>query len=152
MVKIEVQYALRDPSLPGEKDFSKWAAAVESKIHATDEVALRVVGQQEITRLNERYRKKSQPTNVLSFPADLPAQITLSFLGDIIICAPMVVKEADQQHKTHASHWAHMAVHGILHLQGYDHGNDQEAAEMENLEIEILNRLGFANPYVQDGL
>ena len=147
MVNIEVQYALHDQSTPGEKDFKTWAAAVESKMHATDAVALRVVGRHESMRLNERYRKKSQPANVLSFPAGLPAEITLPFLGDIVICAPVVATEADQQHKTRASHWAHMTVHGILHLQGYDHSDDQKAAEMENTEIEILNRLGFANPY-----
>lgn len=147
MVKVEVQYALNDERTPNEEDFQKWASAIDSKIYSADEVALRVVDENEITYLNEQYRKKSGATNVLSFPAELHDEIDLSFLGDIIICAPIVVKEAEEQGKTLLSHWAHMTVHGILHLQGYDHINDRDAAEMEALEMEILEKLDFANPY-----
>ena len=147
MVKVEVQYALKDGSTPNEEDFQKWASVIESKIYSADEVALRIVDENEITHLNEQYRKKSGPTNVLSFPAELHNEIDVSFLGDIIICAPIVVKEAEEQDKTLLSHWAHMTVHGILHLQGYDHINDQDAAVMEALEMEILEKLDFANPY-----
>jgi probable rRNA maturation factor len=108
---------------------------------------LRIVDEAEMTGLNEQYRKKSGPTNVLSFPADLPQGVNSPFLGDIIICAPVVAKEAKDQGKSLDSHWAHMTVHGILHLQGYNHIDNTEAEQMESLEIKIMQQLGFANPY-----
>ena len=147
MVEVEVQFAVDDHSIPGELQFQQWASVIDAKNDGKDEVSMRIVGVDEMTGLNSQFREKSEPTNVLSFPAALHAEVDLPFIGDVIICAPIVAKEAMEQGKTCDSHWAHMTVHGILHLQGYDHLNDNEAAEMETLEIEILNKLGYANPY-----
>lgn len=113
------------------------------------ELTVRIVGRQEITELNHLYRHKDKATNVLSFPADLPDHIDLPLLGDLIICADVVRQEAIEQHKTLSDHWAHMLVHGTLHLLGHDHIEDDEAEEMEALEITILAKLGVANPYLE---
>src|SRR5690606_500913 len=111
------------------------------------ELSIRIVDRDEIQALNAQYRHKNTPTNVLSFPCELPPAVDVPLLGDIVICAQVVQEEAAAQHKAELSHWAHMVVHGTLHLLGYDHMDDAEANEMESLEIEILNTLGFANPY-----
>lgn len=100
-----------------------------------------------MTRLNSQFRGQDKPTNVLSFPAELPEILDIPLLGDIAICAPVIEREASQQNKSLKSHYAHMSVHGALHLAGYDHIEHKEAEEMETLEIEILGKLGFANPY-----
>jgi probable rRNA maturation factor len=100
-----------------------------------------------VRSLNSQYRNQDKPTNVLSFPADLPAELELPDLGDIIICAEIVEQEAATQKKSLKSHWAHMTVHGILHLLGYDHINDSDATKMEALETQILLKLGFIAPY-----
>jgi len=122
-------------------------------------VSLRIVSANESQQLNNDYRGKNRPTNVLSFPMQLDTPIPSDqeageeyrmpgpFLGDLAICAEVVAREARQQHKTAVAHWAHMLVHGMLHLQGYDHIQDDEAEQMEQLEIRILQQLGFANPY-----
>ena len=146
MIKVEVQFAALADDIPDEDTFQCWADQID--VSTAKEVALRIVDEAEMTQLNEQYRKKSGPTNVLSFPADLPSGIDVPFLGDIVICAPIVTKEAVDQGKPHDSHWAHMLVHGILHLQGYDHDNEADAEKMESLEIKIMHRLGFENPYV----
>ncbi len=145
MIRVEVQYSYSDQSIPNEEDFQAWAARVDSIKEA--DVAIRIVDEQEMTALNMRYRQKAGPTNVLSFPAELPEGVDLPFLGDVIICAPIVAKEAVEQQKSLLSHWAHMSVHGILHLQGYDHIDEADAAEMESIETSVLNNLGFENPY-----
>ncbi|SFV68212.1 Metal-dependent hydrolase YbeY, involved in rRNA and/or ribosome maturation and assembly [hydrothermal vent metagenome] len=111
------------------------------------EITLRFVDIVEIQQLNHTYRNKNQPTNVLSFPSDLPSEIKSNFLGDIVICNEVVIKEAKQQQKTNEAHFAHMIIHGVLHLLGFDHIKEAEAEEMENLEIELLKQLNFQNPY-----
>ena len=108
---------------------------------------MRLVDTEEMAVLNETYRGKKGATNVLSFPADLPAGLPLPLLGDIVICAPIVRDEATQQGKSQNAHWAHMTVHGTLHLLGYDHMEEQEAEHMEALESTILNELKYACPY-----
>ena len=113
------------------------------------ELTVRIVDRQEITELNLRYRHQDKATNVLSFPADLPDHIDLPLLGDLIICADVVRQEAIEQHKSPTDHWAHMLVHGTLHLLGYDHIDDDDADAMETLEIAILDKLGVANPYLE---
>ena len=145
MIQVEVQYGVDDQGIPNEQQFQAWAACIEASKDL--EVSIRIVDEQEMAELNFQYRKKSGPTNVLSFPADLPADVDVPFLGDVIICAPIVAQEATRQEKSLVSHWAHMSVHGILHLQGYDHINEADAAKMESLETSILNNLGFENPY-----
>lgn len=114
----------------------------------SSEVTIRIVDEAEMTELNETYRHKSGPTNVLSFPFDAPIELEVKLLGDIVICASVVNKEAKAQGKSSDAHWAHMVVHGILHLQGYDHIEDDEAEVMEALEINLLQQLGYTNPYI----
>ena len=113
------------------------------------ELTIRLVNEAEITELNHTYRNNNKATNVLSFPADLPEHIDIPLLGDMIICPSVVKREATEQHKALSSHWAHMVIHGTLHLLGYDHINEREAEEMENLEIQLLAGLGIDNPYIQ---
>ena len=114
------------------------------------ELTLRIVGEEEGRELNLTYRGRDKPTNVLSFPFDAPAQIDSGLLGDLVICASVVETEAAEQGKAVDAHWAHMLVHGALHLLGYDHINDQEAQIMERLERDILARLGWPDPYAGD--
>lgn len=146
MIKVDVQLATSTDNVPGEEKFQHWVSLVDDSIE--QEISLRIVDEAEMAKLNEQYRDKVGPTNVLSFPADLPDVVDLPLLGDIVICAPIIVKEATNQGKSLDSHWAHMVVHGILHLKGYDHIEDVDAEKMESLEIEIMQKLGFANPYV----
>ena len=143
---LDLQVAVA-ADLPSEQQFSTWATAALVAAAGDEELTIRVVGAEESQALNRDYRGKDKPTNVLSFPADLPDEIDVNLLGDMIICAPVVAKEAQEQGKTEHDHWAHMVVHGTLHLQGYDHIDDQEAEQMELLEAEILAGLGIANPY-----
>ena len=111
---------------------------------------MRIVDEQESAELNEQYRHKQGPTNILSFPVEVPDGIELNLLGDLVVCAPILEKEALEQHKALADHWAHIIVHGVLHLLGYDHIDETEAELMENKEITILNKLTIKNPYLQD--
>jgi probable rRNA maturation factor len=145
-IEVEVQYAVAAEDLPTPKDFESWiAAALAGRDDA--ELTVRVVGRDESRDLNARYRDKDAPTNVLSFPADLPPGVELPLLGDIVICAPLVEREARAQGKAIRAHWAHLTVHGLLHLLGYDHQEEAEAAAMEALETRILAGLGYADPY-----
>ena len=145
-IEVEVQYASDAEGLPAVADFRRWAVAALGEV-ADAELAVRVVDREESRRLNATYRGKDAPTNVLSFPADLPPGVDLPLLGDIVICAPLVAREADEQHKALADHWAHLTVHGVLHLLGHDHRTDEEAAAMEALETRILAGLGCADPW-----
>ena len=111
-------------------------------------VTVRIVDEFEMTELNEHYRGKAGPTNVLSFPFENPPGAESNILGDIVVCASVLEREAHEQNKTLMSHWAHILVHGVLHLQGYDHETDEEAQEMEAMEVEILSHLGYPDPYV----
>lgn len=147
MVKIELQNVALDYITPDQGLFETWAQAIQVDAEITPIVALRIVDESEMTHLNSHYRQKQGPTNVLSFPADLPEQVDIPFIGDVVICAPVVIQEALKQGKSEQSHWAHMVVHGILHLLGYDHESDAAAKQMELLEINTLQQLGFNNPY-----
>ena len=114
------------------------------------ELSIRIVDEAESADLNHTYRHKSGPTNVLSFPCEVPDGVPLDLLGDLVICAPVVAREAQAQGKASEAHWAHMVIHGVLHLRGYDHIDTAEAERMEALEIDILSRLGYPNPYETD--
>ena len=137
---------------PEDEDFNRWVlgallgAGIAQSVNAP-EVSIRITDETEMAELNTTYRGKIGPTNVLSFPADLPEDIDAELLGDIVIAAPVVFQEAQQQNKTVIAHWAHLTVHGTLHLLGHDHIGDDEAAVMEALEIQILAKLGFNDPY-----
>ncbi|MCF6354297.1 MAG: rRNA maturation RNase YbeY [Candidatus Polarisedimenticolaceae bacterium] len=144
---LEVQYANPESSAPSEADLRKWAMAAIGDRRAQAELLIRVVGKTESAALNQQYRGKTGATNVLSFPFAPPPPVESDLLGDLVICAPVVSTQAAAQGKTEQAHWAHMVVHGILHLLGYDHKLSAKAAEMENMEIEILARLGFSDPY-----
>ncbi len=136
--------------LPQETDFKRWIGAALQGHKQSAEVVVRVVDEQESAELNQSYRGKAGPTNVLSFPFAAPAHIDMDLLGDLVICAPVIKREAMQQHKTLESHWAHMAVHGALHLLGYDHQTNEQAAEMELLEKKILTGMGYQAPYADE--
>jgi probable rRNA maturation factor len=111
------------------------------------ELTIRVVDKAESQQLNNDYRQKNKPTNVLSFPFEVPEGVPCDLLGDLVVCLPVVEKEALEQNKTLNDHWAHMLIHGTLHLLGFDHIDDKEAEEMENLEVSTLNQLNISNPY-----
>ena len=133
--------------LPALSDLQHWATAAVDQRREEAEISLLIVDEAEGAELNLQWRNKSGPTNVLSFPSDLPAELGLPLLGDLIICAPVVAREALEQKKSLNSHWAHMMVHGTLHLLGFDHIDDDQAEEMESLETDILARIGYPDPY-----
>ncbi len=145
---LDLQIALDLPGLPAESDFRRWAeAALAGAGYAKDaELTIRMVNEAESAALNESYRHKPGPTNVLSFPFAAPSAVETALLGDIVICAPVVLREAVVQGKTPEAHWAHLVAHGVLHLLGYDH-DETQAEAMESLEIRILAALGYPDPY-----
>lgn len=149
MYQVTVQRAVPKNSMLSPMLLKRWAKAVLKLKTNAAEIAIRIVDIAEMTELNICYRHKKGPTNVLSFPFDTPEEVKgeIPFLGDIIICAEVVNQEANEQGKTMEAHWAHMIVHGSLHLLGYDHETDTDAAIMEPQEINILKTLGFPNPY-----
>ena len=145
---VDIQCASSEP-VPAEDDLRSWIAAAlaNQQRQADTEISLRLVDAEEMGRLNRDYRHRDGPTNVLSFPAGLPPELELPLLGDIVICAPVVRAEAAAQHKPVDAHWAHMAVHGTLHLLGYDHIEEDQAIAMEALESAILAGLDYPCPY-----
>jgi len=153
---VDIQKIIQSDSIPDKQTIEFWVKtalaeeAEQNKTIITDEqeLTVRIVDQNEILNLNKTYRHKDNTTNVLSFPFESPPQIQLPLLGDIVICHDIVVLEARQQHKSLAAHWAHMIIHGLLHLKGYDHIHDTDAEIMETLEIHTLKKLGFTNPYL----
>ncbi|HET8551819.1 MAG TPA: rRNA maturation RNase YbeY [Gammaproteobacteria bacterium] len=147
VIDVHVESAWPGGAAPGETDFSRWVAAALAGRREDAEVAIRIVDTDEGAALNRRYRDREGPTNVLSFPAELPPGVDLPLIGDLVICGPVVAAEAAEQGKPVEAHWAHLTVHGILHLIGFDHQNDAEADEMEGLEIVILAELGYGDPY-----
>ena len=147
--QCDIQYEI-DGNLPSEAQFQSWVDAALNKQIDEGEVCIRLVSADESQELNRTYRDKNKPTNVLSFPFEIPPGVPLQLLGDLIICVPVVIAEAQEQDKTAEAHWAHMVVHGCLHLLGYDHINDEEAEEMEALERQILAELGYPDPYLNE--
>ncbi len=145
---LDLQLASTARDLPTESQIQQWLDAAILPFQAEAEVTVRIVDESESQQLNFDYREKDKPTNVLSFPFQCPPGIELPLLGDLVICAGVVAQEAKEQQKTLTAHWAHMVVHGSLHLLGFDHINDADALEMEAEEIQILAELGFADPYL----
>lgn len=146
-IDIDVQYAADWPDLPDEKKIRKWVKTALKDLKENAELTIRIVDEEEGTQLNEQWRKSTGSTNVLSFPHEGVKEIAPELLGDIVICAPVVDREAIEQNKNNHAHWAHMVVHGVLHLNGFDHINSEDADRMENLEIKILKKLHIKNPY-----
>jgi probable rRNA maturation factor len=162
-LQVELQLATRRPWVPGTVTLRRWARAahgaglgalparkrrMHEAVEAGAALCLRIVGSAESRRLDREYRGKDKPTNVLSFPASAEERVATGALGDLVICAPVVAREAREQGKTLGAHWAHMVVHGTLHLLGYDHEGPRDARAMESLEVEILRGLGFHDPYL----
>ena len=150
---IDLQIACNPTELPTEAQFQLWVdtalAEVSSKPEQEFELTIRLVNSEESQQLNNQYRGKDKPTNVLSFPFEVPDGIELNLLGDLIICIEVMKQEAQEQNKILFDHWAHLVIHGCLHLVGFDHISDSEADEMESIEIAILEKLGISNPYLE---
>jgi probable rRNA maturation factor len=150
-LSVEVIFGTRHPWAPSARLLGEWAGVAAGRRAAGTSLAIRIVTPAESQQLNRRYRGKHRPTNVLSFPAGAAppagARGAPTPLGDLAICARVVAREAREQRKSLAAHWAHMVVHGVLHLVGYDHERDADARRMERREKLLLKRLGFPNPY-----
>jgi probable rRNA maturation factor len=148
---LDLQIAV-EQSLPAPAMFQRWVEAAIGDRRNEAELTLRITDSAEVQQLNKTYRDKDQSTNVLSFPADLPPELNIPLLGDIIISAEVVEQEALEQGKSSEAHWAHMVIHGTLHLLGYDHIDDNDAEAMESLETQLLSQLGYPNPYHNDDI
>lgn len=150
-VIIDLQIASENTeNLPTAEQIQQWANAAIRAENLEPEMTVRIVDEEESHHLNLTYRGKDKPTNVLSFPFECPDEVELALLGDLVICRQVVEREAEEQEKPLMAHWAHMIVHGSLHLLGYDHIEDDEAEEMESLETEIMLGLGFTDPYIAE--
>lgn len=148
-IELEVQYAIDEASLPDEQQLQLWVNTALQNLLDEGELCIRITDAAESQSLNHQYRGKDKPTNVLSFPFEVPEGVPVTILGDLVVCAEVVAREASEQNKDLYHHWAHMIVHGCLHLLGYDHINDEEAEIMEQLERDILARLEIADPYLE---
>ncbi|EAQ67026.1 hypothetical protein MED121_13900 [Marinomonas sp. MED121] len=146
---LDLQLASQDTKgLPSEADFMQWIQPALPQNDTCFELTVRIVDEEESQNLNHQYRGKDKSTNVLSFPFEVPDGIELPLLGDLVICRQVVEKEAVEQNKKLFHHWAHMVIHGTLHLRGFDHIKEDDAQEMESLEISILGQLDIPNPYL----
>jgi probable rRNA maturation factor len=148
MNQIEIQAIFKSNNQPDQEHIQRWVDAALDGVNQDTEIVVRIVDEQESAKLNEQYRHKPGPTNILSFPVEVPEGIELNLLGDLVVCAPVLEKEALEQQKVLTEHWAHIIVHGVLHLLGYDHIDETEAELMESKEITILNTLNIKNPYI----
>jgi probable rRNA maturation factor len=146
-IEFSVSYGVPRSGLPSSSSFRRWVAAtLDGRIQRAD-LALRLVDEREGHALNHHYRGKPHATNGLSFPAELPKGVKLPILGDIVLCAPVIAREALEQGKPLNAHYAHLTVHGVLHLLGFDHDDERDAEAMEAIEREILAGIGVADPY-----
>lgn len=146
--QIHLQNPKKYKKIPSRQCLEQWVTlTLKSQRQKATEVTIRIVDKKESAYLNDTYRHKNKPTNVLAFPFVAPPGIKMDLLGDIVICAPIVIAEAKEQEKMVMAHWAHLVVHGLLHLLGYDHIKLKEALVMEKIEITIMKKLGYKNPY-----
>jgi probable rRNA maturation factor len=145
--RVDIQIESQSHSLPTREQFQSWVDTILKNSEEDSEIVIRIVDEPEMIQFNKQYRQKKGTTNILSFPFDAPDEIESILLGDLLICAPVIEQEAQLQNKKREHHWAHMIIHGILHLLGYDHIDDDEAKEMEALEIKMLSAIDIANPY-----
>lgn len=151
-IELDFQLGANFPHLPSEKHFYNWVEKTlefaHFKVDEPPQLTIRIVDEAEGLELNQTWRYKNYATNVLSFPFEAMPEVDIPLLGDIVICAPVVFKEALEQQKSSTDHFAHLTIHGVLHLLGYDHVEEEQAEEMETLETEILATLNIANPYL----
>ena len=147
LLDLDLQIAVDNAAIPTQAEFETWVRTAVGQTMGEVELTIRVVEIAESQQLNLTYRGKDKPTNVLSFPFEAPPEVELPLLGDLVICAKVVEQEATEQNKPLNAHWAHMVIHGCLHLLGYDHIIDEEADEMESLETQLVEGLGFSDPY-----
>ncbi len=145
--KIVVQKIMRSCWTPSHAQLQRWINKALQNKYESVELTLRIVDEQESANLNQRYRNKTGPTNILSFMFDCEYKTDPLILGDLVICPPLLVHEAKEQEKSLEAHWAHLVIHGILHLLGHDHETEKSAKEMEMLEIQLLKELKYENPY-----
>ena len=151
MIELDLQLATEASDLPAEAQLRRWVELTLRQRTADSELTIRLVDAEEGQELNRTYRHKDYATNVLSFPAEVPdGLLDIPLLGDLVICVPVVEREAREQNKALEAHWAHLVIHGCLHLLGYDHIDDEEAEEMEGLERQLLAELGYPDPYRDD--
>lgn len=151
MIELDLQLATEAGDLPAEAQLRRWVELALRQRTADSELTIRLVDAEEGQELNRTYRHKDYATNVLSFPAEVPdGLLDIPLLGDLVICVPVVEREAREQNKALEAHWAHLVIHGCLHLLGYDHIDDEEAEEMEGLERQLLAELGYPDPYRDD--
>ena len=151
MIELDLQLATEASDLPAEVQLRHWVELALRQRTADSELTIRLVDAEEGQELNRTYRHKDYATNVLSFPAEVPeGLLDIPLLGDLVICVPVVEREAREQKKALEAHWAHLVIHGCLHLLGYDHIDDEEAEEMEGLERQLLAELGYPDPYRDD--
>lgn len=146
-IVAEIQHACEDADVPDDESLQQWVELVLEELGRAGSLVIRLVDEAESQQLNFQYRHKNAPTNVLSFPFEAPVQVEDNYLGDIVICVPVVIREAAEQGKPANWHWAHMVIHGMLHLLGFDHINEVDAKIMEQQEITLLQKLGINNPY-----
>ena len=146
-INVDIENFSSCKNIPDEIFFHRWVSASLSSQKKPLEVVIRVINEDESAALNNRFRKKNVATNVLSFPADLPESLNFPLLGDLAICAQVVAREADEQNKDLDAHWAHIIIHGSLHLIGFDHKDDVDAKKMEKMETKILSEFYFPSPY-----
>ncbi|GHE85048.1 rRNA maturation RNase YbeY [Thalassotalea profundi] len=146
-IDLDVQIASDTLDLPSKNELLTWVSCALTQYNKAFELTIRIVDIEESQQLNSQYRQKDKPTNVLSFPFEVPEGIELNLLGDLVICADIVKQEAMEQNKNLKDHWAHLVIHGCLHLLGYDHITDSEAEEMESLEVSLLSQLNINDPY-----
>lgn len=149
---IDIQHATEAPFPVSDDEISQWVTATLTSHIDKAELTIRLVSVADIQHLNHTYRNKNSPTNVLAFPAHIPSNITLDYplLGDVIICPAILQEESISQNTALTAHWAHIIIHGVLHLLGYDHINDDDACRMQTREIKLLTKLGFSNPYTTE--
>ncbi|WP_293725598.1 rRNA maturation RNase YbeY [Thiolapillus sp.] len=147
MIRAEIQTVCQSGNIPDSDEFQTWLEAVFPQCDEAMEIVIRIVDERESAALNAQYRHKQGPTNVLSFPFQPPVEMDVRLLGDLVICAPLVAREAREQNKNIQDHWAHLVVHGVLHLLGFDHLEEQQARQMEAKEVAILKKLAIPDPY-----
>ncbi|MCK5894533.1 MAG: rRNA maturation RNase YbeY [Endozoicomonadaceae bacterium] len=151
-VYVDLQVASESVNLPSKETLTHWAKAAIGHAREETEISIRIVDMEEGAKLNQTWRHQPGATNVISFPSDLPEELCLPLIGDLAVCAPVVEREAEEQNKSLNAHWAHMIIHGTLHLLGYDHIEDSDALKMEAFETQVLTGLGYPAPYAMDDI